>query len=351
MLRALVAFVFSVFSISWLQAQTTPSQLPVQPAAASTREAGPAKAALKSSLPLAEAVITVPGVCDSKIADSTSCVTVITREQFENLLNGLSQAGQPLRPDQTKALAQAYADVLAYAAAARKAGIEDSPQFKEFMNYQHLRVLAGLYRHTLEEKYKSPAPEDISSYYHDHIADFEEVGLRRLMIPKNNPGAKDREEYKIKALQLAHDLRERAAKGEDLDDLEKEAYKTLGLTIAPPGTEIGKRRRSSLVPEEVEEIFSLKPGDASKLETELTSYVVYKVDSKRTLPVDQVKDEIMKLLFKERLNSAFKSITAGVHPELNPKYFVEVSPSPAETQVQSISPPSRKNNSQIPISH
>lgn len=292
MLRAFLVFFFPVISISWLQAQTTPNQLPVQPATASTGEASSAKTALKSSLPLAEAVITVPGVCDSMIADSNACVTVITREQFEDLLNGLSQAGQPLRPDQAKALAQAYADSLAYAAAARKAGIEDRPQFKAFMNYQHLRVLAGLYRHTLEEKYKSPSPEDISSYYHDHIADFEEVSLRRLMIPKNNPGAKDKEEYQTKALQLAHDLRERAAKGEDFDDVESEAYTTLGLTIAPPGTQMGKRRRENFVPEEAEEIFALKPGDASKLEIESSSYVVYKVDSKRALPVDQVKDEI-----------------------------------------------------------
>jgi hypothetical protein len=340
MLRALLILFFPAISISWLQAQTTPNQLPAQQAAASTGEAGPAKTALKSSFPLTEAVITVPGVCDSKIADSSLCVTIITREQFENLLSGLGQAGQPLRPDQTKALAQAYADFLAYAAAARKAGIEDSPQFKEFMSYQHLRILAGLYRHTLEEKYKSPSPEDISSYYHDHIADFEEVGLRRLLVPKNNPGAKDKEEYKIKALQLAHDLRERAAKGEDFDDLENEAYKTLGLAIAPPGTQMGKRRRDNFVPEEAVEIFALKPGEASKTEIENSSYVVYKVESKRTLPVDQVDEEIKKILYRQTLENAFKAITGSIHPELNPRYFVEPAKPPSANSAEVKSPSS-----------
>jgi hypothetical protein len=342
MLQALLVLILPVISISWLQAQTTPNQVPVQQAAASAVEAGSVKTALNSSLPLTETVITIPGICDSKTADSSSCVTVITREQFENLLNGLSQAGQALRPDQTKALAQAYADVLAYAAAARKAGIEDSPQFKEFMNYQHLRVLAGVYRHVLEEKYKSPSPEDISSYYHEHTADFEEVNLRRLMVPKNNPSAKDKEEYKTKALQLARDLQQRAAQGEDFDDLEKEAYKTLGLAIGAPGTQMGKQRRENFVPEEAEEIFALKSGEASKLEIENSSYVVYKVDSKRTLPIDQVKDDIGKLLYKQNVNNAFNSITGSLSPELNPKYFVEPA-KPSAANSMETKPPSSES--------
>jgi parvulin-like peptidyl-prolyl isomerase len=295
---------------------------PQKPSAATSETQG-AKVAAGTNVSAAEAVITVPGICDAKSTDSGSCATVITREQFENLLNGLSEAGQPMRKDQEKPLAAAYSNFLAYAAEARKAGIEDSPQFREFIKYQNLRVIAGLYKHVLEEKYKSPAQEDIDNYYHQHTQDFEEVNLRRLMIPKNNPGAKDKEEYKKHALQLANDMHERAAKGEDFDDLEKESYKTLGLTIAAPGTEIGKRRRATLVPEEAEEVFALKPGEISKLETESTSYVIYKADSKRTLPLDQVKDEIARLLYRERMDNALKAITESIHPEFNPKYFPE----------------------------
>ncbi|HLY97736.1 MAG TPA: peptidyl-prolyl cis-trans isomerase [Candidatus Angelobacter sp.] len=305
-------------------------QSPARQPVAATSETQAAKAATTGvAVSPSEAVITVPGVCDSRSRNSDPCVTVITREQFENLLSGLSEAGQPLRRDQTKALAEAYSGFLAYAAAARKSGIEDSPQFREFVKYQNLRVLAGLYKHILEEKYKSPAQEDIADYYRQHTKDFEEVSLRRLMIPKNNPGAKDKEEYKKQALQLAHDMHERAAKGEDFDDLEKEAYKTLGLTIAPPGSQIGKRRRATLVPEEAEEVFSLKPGEASQLETENSSYVIYKVDSKRTIPLDQVKDEIARLLSKERMDNALKAVKENMHPELNPKYFSEPTQPPS----------------------
>jgi hypothetical protein len=162
------------------------------------------------------------------------------------------------------------------------------------------------------------------------------------MVPKNNPSAKDKEEYKTKALQLARNLRERAAQGEDFDDLEKEAYTALGLAIAPPGTRMGKQRRENFVPEEAEEIFALKSGEASKLEIENSSYVVYKVESKRTLPVDQVKDDIGKLLNKQNLNNAVKSITGSLHPELNPKYFVEPA-KPSASNSMDVKPPSSES--------
>lgn len=318
MLRTLATWFFLFVGMVWPQAQAIAAHTSDQQSSA-----GSDARVEPGAVPLTEAVITTPGVCDSKSVGSDPCATIVTREQFENLLNGLRKAGQPLRKDQEKALAEAYADFLALAAAARKAGMEDDPQFREFIRYQNLRVLAAIYQHTLEEKYRSPSAQDIADYYGQHNRDFEEVSLRRILIPRHNLGANNKEEYEKRALQLAHDIHERVVKGEDPDDLQKEAYKTLELTIVPPETQIGKRRKATLVPEEAEEIFNLKPGEASKVETENSSYVVYRVDSKRTLPVDQVKDEIAKLLFKQRFNSAIKSITGSVRSELNPRYFPE----------------------------
>jgi parvulin-like peptidyl-prolyl isomerase len=138
--------------------------------------------------------------------------------------------------------------------------------------------------------------------------------------------AKDKDAWERKALQLAKDLQLRAAKGEDIDDLQKEAYKTLELTVVPPASLIGKRRRSELTPEEADELFSLKVGDVSKLETESTTYVVYKVDSRRVAPLDDVTKEISRLLFRQREDAAIKAVTGSVHPEFNSKYFPDEAP-------------------------
>jgi hypothetical protein len=336
MFRTIFAFSLVIAGVSWSPAQAPTSQSSVVQPSSRLAEKEPGEA-----VPLTEPVITVQGICDPKPATGP-CNTVITRRQFENLLEGLSQSGQPLRKEQRKALAEAYANFVAYAAAARKDGIEDNPQFKEFMIYQQLRVLAGIYKHVLEEKYKSPTPEDIKDYYEQHRKDFEEVNLRRLMIPKNNPGAKDKHEYARKASELAQDMQARAAQGEDLEDLQKESYQSLGLKVSAPSTQIGKRRRATLLPEEAEEIFSLRPGDASKLENESSSYVVYKVESRRTVPLDQVKGEISQLLFRNRLDGALKAITGSVHPELNPKYFVDPAPASSQNSIDAQAAPQTK---------
>jgi PPIC-type PPIASE domain len=302
-------------------AQASPSH------ASSVQTAVPGAASPSDSVPMNAPVITVPGVCESAHGVSAGpCTTVLTREQFENLMEGLRQAGSPFPKEKATSLAQAYSDFLGYAAAAKKAGIEDSPQFKEFIEYQRLRIVAGLYKHTLDEKFKTPSQDDIDAYYREHPADFEEVGLHRLMVPKKNPVAKDKDAWEQKALQLAKDLQLRAAKGEDIDDLQKEAYKTLELTVIPPASLIGKRRRSELTAEEADELFSLKVGDVSKLETESTTYVVYKVDSRRVVPLDDVTKEISRLLFRQREEAAIKAVTGSVHPEFNSKYFTDDAP-------------------------
>jgi parvulin-like peptidyl-prolyl isomerase len=76
------------------------------------------------------------------------------------------------------------------------------------------------------------------------------------------------------------------------------------------------------LPSEVrEEVFSLRPGEVSKVEDETYSFVIYKVDAKWRLPKEQVREEITSELARQKLGRAFKSITGNVRTELNEKYF------------------------------
>src|SRR3989442_11343412 len=126
-------------------------------------------------------------------------------------------------------------------------------------------------------------------YYNKSQPKFDEAKLRRVFIPRNNPGASNKEEFEKKAQQIAGDLRERLAKGEDPDVLEKEAYTSLALEAKPMPTDFGSRRKGSLPPEQDEEIFSLPPGSATKVESVPPGFVIYKVESRQTLPLDKVK--------------------------------------------------------------
>jgi len=270
-----------------------------------------------------DAVLTIHGVCPlsqkPSSAGAEDCAVVLKRQQFEDLMKAVA-------PGQSSAalkhrLAKTYTDLLALESAAKKSGMDTSPQFLETMEWLRLRTLADLYRRSLEKESSTVSDEEIDQYYRDHTSQFEEVKLRRIVLPRNNFSVADRQEFDKKAFQVATDIRDRAAKGEDLDQLQREAYKALGFDGVPPASEVGSRRRTGLTPEVSDDVFALTSGEISKVEKETYSFVIYKVEEKRTQPKQRVKDEIVREISKQKLETALKSVTGDLHAELNEKYF------------------------------
>lgn len=290
---------------------------PQNPSSTSDRDAS-----LKSVKP-GETVITIRGIChDSHARDRNSpdCKTVITREQFERLIAAIGATGQTIPMNGRQQFAQAYAELLAYAEAARSSGTETSPEFRDLMDLIRVRTLADIHRRKLQASVSTPSPQEIDEYYRRNPADFTNIKLRRILIPRKNPSAQNQEEYEKRALEIVTDLRERAAKGGDFDQLQKEGFASLGLTSAP-ATLLGNRRKANLLPEERNELLALSEGGVSKLETETFSFLIYKVEEKSLLAEDEVKDEISREISRQRLENLFKEITEGVQPEFNQEYF------------------------------
>ncbi len=279
-----------------------------------------------SSIAPAQPVVTAHGVCDGAQKNGAgtkddSCATVLTREQFDTLLSSLNANNQAIPPAMRLKLAQAYVELLAYSDAAQKAGIENTAGFKEVMRLVRMRTLADMFQRSLQEKFRNASPAEMEDYYNKNLPKFEEAKLRRVFIPRNNPGASNKEEFEKKAQQIAGDLRERLAKGEDPDVLEKEAYTSLALEAKPMPTDFGSRRKGSLPPEQEEEIFSLPPGSATKVESVPPGFVIYKVESRQTLPLDKVKDEISREIFRRKVEEENARIKSSVHADYNEAYF------------------------------
>jgi parvulin-like peptidyl-prolyl isomerase len=222
-------------------------------------------------------------------------------------------------------VAMTYAELLAFSDAARDSGIDNSPQYRETMHWLELKLLAELFHRRLEKEFSAVPDAEIERYYREQISQFEEVKLRRLVLPRTNFAAADRRKFEQEARHIAANFRERAASGQDLDALQEKAYEALGFTGQPPATSVGNRRRSSLPSEVSEEIFSLKPGQVSKVQKETSSFVIYKVEAKRALPQEQVREEIRSLISRQKLERALKAITANISAELNEEYFGTVS--------------------------
>jgi len=282
-------------------------------------------------------VITVRGLCpaggQTAAGHRSSCTRVVTRRQFDDLVTALTSAGQTISRNSRRDLARLYVDLLAYEDPARKTGIEDSASFQEAMMWLRLRTLADIYRRNLQEKYRNPSPQDVDEYYGQDAARFTEVKLKRIAIPRINPSGQSSGDYETRALQVVNQLRDRALKGEDLAQLQKDGYAALGLTVPPPAVDLGAVRKAAMLPEEASEIFSLEAGAFSNVEKELYSFVFYKLENKRLLPKEQVRDEIVRDLFRQRMEKAIQTITGAVQPELNDEYF-----GPAPVAPQSTTP-------------
>ncbi len=287
-----------------------------------------------STVAASQPVITIHGVCDNlqKNAGGTekdACATVLTKEQFETLVNSLNPSNQAIAPPMRLKLAQAYVELLAFSEAAQKAGIETTPGFKEVMRVVRMRTLTDMFQRNLQEKFRNASPAEMEDYYNKNLPKFQEVKLHRVFIPRNNPAAPNKEEFEKKAGQMANEIRERLAKGEDPDALEKEAYTALGLEAKPLNTDFGTRRKGMLPPQLDQEISSLEPGGASNVEPEAVGFLIYKVESRQTLPLDRVKDEISRDLFRRKLDEENTRIKASVHADYNDAYFGPANQSPA----------------------
>ena len=280
-----------------------------------------------------EAVITIQGLCSAPAgkaagaAAASTCTTVVTRAQFEDLLDTINPSHQPIPQAQRQQLAQRYVELLTFADAAHKAGIENKPHFQAALRVQRIALMQQTFVQDLEERYKNPSPQEIEKFYNDNLAKFEEVKIHRIFIPKNNPSGpsnveENKQAYDKKAPEVANDIRERAAKGEDPDKLQKEAYDTLGITSPPMNTDLGKRKRGMFPPPEEQDIFALKAGEVTKVEAGASGLVVYKVDAKETIPMEQVKDEISRNLSQQKIKARMDSVRASVHPDFNKEYFV-----------------------------
>jgi hypothetical protein len=314
--------------------QISSSEKPNQAAAGQTPSVPPTPAPPADSafaVGEAQAVITIRGLCAQNAGSSgkpgNSCSKQITRKDFERLMHALNPGGQSVSPNGRQNLAQAYVEALAFEDAARKAGTEDTEEFSEVMFWVRLRTIADLYRRNLQEKYRTPEPEEIDSYYLQHVGSFERVHLLRILVPRENFSGGDKNEFDKKALAAAQAARTRAVNGEALEQIQKDVYARLGLE-GPPAIDLGTYQRADFMEKEAADVFSLQSGEVSPLETEIKSYVIYKVASKETLTEAQAKAEIVHEIAQQKYRDALKAVMDSAHADFNEQYFGPMAPKP-----------------------
>ena len=322
---AVIIFLAIVVSSAVLVAQTTPSQ-PAQPPAQQPQVWLGQPAQAQSSLPPSQTVITIKGVCGGVMNEGAApaggaCETQITREQFERLVAAVNSNNQPVTSEVRRSLGQGLGELLVWADAAIKAGVDKDPGYQDMMRIVRIRTLRDFYLRKLEEQARNVSPQDLQAYYDQNLSKYQEIKLQRVFIPGSSPGGPGDSTFYERARQIANTLQQRAAAGEDFTVLQKDAYGQLGIATATPNVDAGTRRPGMTMPDEEKQLFAMQPGQVSKVFTPTSGFVIYKVVSKQALPLDQVKDEVTRELYRSRVEAKIKEINAAAHPELNEEYF------------------------------
>ena len=327
-----------------------PAQGPTSPAPADTAAAVPPDAA----------VITVQGVCpaEPKAAaapgaaakptlttrpSSADCKTVITKAEFEKLASAVAPN---VTPQLKKQLAGVLPRFIAMSEAAKKQGLDKTPQFAETLKFAKMQILTNELQRKIQEDAAKVPPTEIVNYYKSNPEAFEQFSLDRLFVPRTKQveadskeeGDKDEklteeqekakeaaekakaEEGEQAMTKLAESLRERAAAGEDFIKLQKEAFEAGGMKIESPTVSLPKVRRTGLPPAHAA-VLELKPGEVSQVINDSGGHYIYKVNSKEQIPLDQAKDEIQKNLQNQRTRDMMDKVNGSFKAETNEAYF------------------------------
>ncbi len=329
---------------------------------------------MSASVPATAAVITVNGVCPAQpkttaaktapAANSATpakataktpaadCKTVITKAEFEKLASGLAPN---VTPQLKKQLAGILPRLIAMSNEAKKKGLDKTPRFDETVKFAKMQILSNELTREIQEDAAKVPPEEIAAYYKDHAESFEQFNMDRLFVPRSKQDDDDEKEAKEakgkdkdddkeekltpeqeKAKQdketaeadaneqamnkVAEDLRTRAAAGEDIAKLQKEAFEAAGMKIESPNVNLPKVRRTGL-PAPHAAVFELKAGEVSAVISDAGGHYIYKVHSKEIIPLDQASDEIHTTLTQQRQREMMEKITNSFKVEDNPDYF------------------------------
>jgi len=348
--------------LAWGQAAPAAQQTPVgAPKPAQPQAASPDKSATVAD---DAAVITVKGVCPATPKPAAAakpastgatakpetgktpagdCKTIVTKAEFEKLVASVPNS----TPQMKRQIAGLLPRLIAMSEAAKKRGLDKTPQFKELLKVQTMQILSNeLTRNVQAEAAKVPESE-VESYYKANPEAFEQFNLERLFVPRTRQiesDAKDddddkntkltdeqqkakEEAEKAKAAEgeqamakLAEALRVRAAAGEDFVKLQKEAFEAAGMKIESPTVTLPKVRRTGL-PVAHAAVFELKVGEVSSVINDSGGHYLYKVTGKDTIPYDQAKEEIRGKMQNDRAREMMEKLNSSFSVETNEAYF------------------------------
>jgi PPIC-type PPIASE domain len=343
---------------------------PPQPGSAQAENEAKPPADTSASVPATAAVITINGVCaaqpktaaakgaaakpaasttkdkdeDDEKAPAAGCKTVITKAEFEKLANALAPN---TTAQQRKQLAGVLPRVIAMSSEAKKEGLDKTQQYDETVKFVRMQVLTNQLQRKIQEEAANIPAAQIEGYFKEHPDQYEQYNVDRIFVPRTKQveaeaEAKDEEtdekmtdeqkkakeaaekaktdEAEQAMTKLADQIRAKAAAGEDMSKLQKEAFDAAGMKIESPTVNLPSVRRTGLPPAHAA-IFDLKPGEVSQVIGDSGGHYIYKMNSKSEMTLDQARSEIKGKLQNDRMRERMEKLNNSYKVDTNEAYF------------------------------
>jgi hypothetical protein len=213
-------------------------------------------------------------------------------------------------------LAVLYSQLLVFANAAQRRGLDKTTDAQEALHFAEVQALSQVLARKLQADASKVSSEDIQKYYREHPKQFEEGNLMRLYVPRGQQA----DGKSIQAQAEMKKLRDRVAQGDSFETLQKQAYSDLGLTSAPPATELKRVRREGLS-SAMSSVFDLQLSAPSEPISEPNGLYVLQMTSKRVLSAQEARPEIVSQLQNRRVQQALEEISSSTKSTFNADYF------------------------------
>ena len=258
----------------------------------------------------------------------------ITMEEFEKIIESLPpQFAGALSQLGKRGFADQFGNLLALSMEGEKLQITEREEFRRMLDFQRMLLLAQSAVNELAGPQVPIADADVQSAYDEHQNELQEVHLRGIYIPFDpepeeaegqappEPAAPEQGNVReADALAEADSLRARIERGEDIAELARTESEHPTSTS---GGDFGFVKRGQFAPEIDDAIFSLQPTEITAPLRDRFGYFIFRIEEKRTAPLDQVRQIIENSLRQQRMMELFARMKASYPVTLNPGYFPE----------------------------
>ena len=280
----------------------------------------PASNVKAENVPPATPVVTLEGVCSERTAKGP-CKTVITRDDLDKFVGAFApQASEAMR----SRMAVQYARALALASLAEQQGFDKNPAVAKEIEAQlkmvRMRILSTFFMQNLQRQPWTTPDVEIQAYYQQHKAQYEQALVRRLSVPLAVPTESGRPLDREAVRTEMEALHKRAVAGENLNQLQLDAYKDLHIQATPPPLNVVPLRRSGLQGDE-RKAFDLKPGEISEVLDSAAAVVFFKLESKEVMPIESIRPEVEAAMRGSRTQNQLSKLTKKINAQFNLEYL------------------------------